>query len=240
MLHQVFVSLMENAEELKGTKSSSKIFNAICSRFGLENVAYLGVNLPKKTNKDFYVHNTYSREWSLRYETQNYIKTDPIIRLGLHGIMPIDWSDLGALTGAQKNFLGEANEFKIGTKGLSFPLRGLYGETAVFSISANMSERDWSNFKLIHLREMRVISDLIHQNVLDENINPIETKRYLLTEREKECLKWTAEGKTYQDISDILGISVRTVRFFLEGARTKLSCNNSTHTVVVAMQRGYI
>jgi DNA-binding CsgD family transcriptional regulator len=61
-----------------------------------------------------------------------------------------------------------------------------------------------------------------------------------LTEREIECLKWSAEGKTYEDIGMLLGISARTVRFFLENARHKLGSLNTTHAVANAMLRGLI
>jgi DNA-binding CsgD family transcriptional regulator len=61
-----------------------------------------------------------------------------------------------------------------------------------------------------------------------------------LTEREIECLKWSAEGKTYEDIGMLLGISTRTVRFFLENARNKLGSLNTTHAVAAAMLRGLI
>lgn len=61
-----------------------------------------------------------------------------------------------------------------------------------------------------------------------------------LTIREIECLKWSAEGKTYEDIGMLLGISARTVRFFLESARHKLGSLNTTHAVASAMLLGLI
>lgn len=42
-----------------------------------------------------------------------------------------------------------------------------------------------------------------------------------LTCRERECLRWTAEGKTGWEISRVLGISERTVVFHLENAARK-------------------
>nr|WP_282595043.1 helix-turn-helix domain-containing protein [Mesorhizobium amorphae] len=43
-----------------------------------------------------------------------------------------------------------------------------------------------------------------------------------LTPREFECLKWTARGKSAWDVSQILGVSKRTVTFPLENAKAKL------------------
>jgi DNA-binding CsgD family transcriptional regulator len=46
-----------------------------------------------------------------------------------------------------------------------------------------------------------------------------------LSQREHECLKWTACGKTYAEIGLILGISFGTVKCHLDKTRFKL--NNS-------------
>jgi len=78
----------------------------------------------------------------------------------------------------------------------------------------------------------------VHQSILTENIVDSDLLRGELTDREIQCLRWCVEGKTYQDISDLMKISIRTVRFFLESARAKLSCLNATHTVATALHKG--
>lgn len=77
------------------------------------------------------------------------------------------------------------------------------------------------------------------ENKIKKNRNDAVQKPSL-TEREIECLKWSAEGKTYEDIGMLLGISARTVRFFLENARHKLGSLNTTHAVANAMLLGLI
>jgi DNA-binding CsgD family transcriptional regulator len=176
----------------------------------------------------------------LRYETSNFVSVDPIIRLGLNTIMPIDWSDLGILSNAQQEFFEASQEYKIGRKGLSIPLRGLHNETAVFTVTSDLSEKEWHNFKREKLKLLRLTADLVHQSVLNETLNETVNYRAELTDREIQCLRWSAEGKTYQDISDLMSISTRTVRFFLESARAKLGCLNTTHTVAAAMHKGLI
>ena len=240
MLDKIFDELFEDLDGLTKTGAEDAFFQTVCKRLGLTNAAYLGVNLPKKTNREYYVHNTYSKDWALHYETENYVAIDPIVRRGLLSLMPIDWSDMGKLSPEQAKFFGEAQDFRIGRQGLTFPLHGLHNETAIFSISADYSDRDWKDLKRQTLRELRVIGDFFHQKVLGD-IGATELKSQpKLTEREVECLKWSAEGKTYQEIGMILGVSARTVRFFLEGAKSKLNCLNTTHAVVTALHRGII
>jgi LuxR family transcriptional activator of bioluminescence operon len=61
-----------------------------------------------------------------------------------------------------------------------------------------------------------------------------------LTDREKECLLWAAEGKTSWEASQILGISERTVIFHLQNASDKLGVNNRQQAVARAIAMGMI
>ena len=57
----------------------------------------------------------------------------------------------------------------------------------------------------------------------------------ILTERETEILRWLMEGKTSWDISKILSISERTVKFHVNNTLTKLNAINRTHAVAKAI-----
>jgi len=63
-------------------------------------------------------------------------------------------------------------------------------------------------------------------------------KRDLLTGREREVLRWVAGGKTSWEISVILRISERTVKFHLVEASRKLNAVNRTSAVAKALARG--
>ena len=62
----------------------------------------------------------------------------------------------------------------------------------------------------------------------------------VLTERETECLSWTAAGKTSVEIAEILGLSEHTVNHYLNQVTRKLSAVNRTQAVVKAIRRGLI
>ena len=61
-----------------------------------------------------------------------------------------------------------------------------------------------------------------------------------LTAREVEVLKWTADGKSAQDVADILTVSKNTVDFHIKNAMAKLQSCNKTATVVQAAMLGYL
>lgn len=60
-------------------------------------------------------------------------------------------------------------------------------------------------------------------------------RRFQLTEREIEVLRWVACGKTNKDIGDILGLSPRTVNKHLEHIYVKLGVETRTAATSVAL-----
>jgi DNA-binding CsgD family transcriptional regulator len=62
----------------------------------------------------------------------------------------------------------------------------------------------------------------------------------VLSEREIQCLSWTAAGKTSSEIAGILGLSEHTVNHYLNHVTKKLDAVNRTQAVVKAMKKGYI
>ena len=61
-----------------------------------------------------------------------------------------------------------------------------------------------------------------------------------LTEREIECLGWTARGKSCWEVARILSISENTVNFHLKNAVRKLDASNKCHAAALAVSRGIV
>jgi LuxR family transcriptional regulator len=79
-----------------------------------------------------------------------------------------------------------------------------------------------------HLDNARVVTALPQ--------TPLQT----LTAREVEVLRWTAEGKISMDISDILGITERTVNFHIGNCMRKLGATSKTSAAVQAALLGLL
>lgn len=56
-----------------------------------------------------------------------------------------------------------------------------------------------------------------------------------LTEREHEVLRWTALGKTSDEVGMILGLTTRTVNFHVSRILMKLNAKNKVHAAVKAL-----
>ncbi|UVJ42374.1 autoinducer binding domain-containing protein [Pseudomonas sp. LS1212] len=58
--------------------------------------------------------------------------------------------------------------------------------------------------------------------------------------REKEVMRWTADGKTSEEISIILGVTVDAINFHQKNIQEKIGANNRVQAVAYAIAQGYI
>jgi DNA-binding CsgD family transcriptional regulator len=62
----------------------------------------------------------------------------------------------------------------------------------------------------------------------------------LVSERERQCLLWSARGKTSFEIAKILSLSEHTVNHYLTNATNKLDASNRAHAIVKAIRLGIV
>lgn len=220
-------------------RSPLQILERVRKYLEVDNIAYLVVNMPSYALNKEYIVATYSPEWVKYYVSNRYVNIDPVIEAGLHTILPIDWRSLNKKTKKIVRLFSEAQTFGIGNQGLSIPIRGAHGEIAIFSFSVNMNNNDFDYFLKSNMKEMQIISHNFHTKILSMH-NITESEIIKLSEREKECLKWAAAGKSSWETGIILNISQNTVNFFLEQCRVKLSANTKTHAVAKAIRLSLI
>lgn len=235
-------SVLRNVDTAVQTSivNSETYFSQLLNVPGVHHASYIAINLPGGSERDYFLRTSFPESWALHYAQQGYLEIDPAMRRALNGLMPFDWADLAPLSHSQAKLFGESREFGVGERGLCIPLRSQGGEVAVVSITGNMSERSWKQFKREKTGELRLLASLLNVGVMRELRKSTTTPDVALTDREIECLRWSAEGKSFEEIAVILSISSRTVRFFLDNARRKLNCLNIVQAVVTALQRGLI
>ena len=61
-----------------------------------------------------------------------------------------------------------------------------------------------------------------------------------VTKREVEILKWLEQGKSTWDVSIILNRSERVIKYHVTNLMKKLSAQNRTHAVAIAIHQGLI
>lgn len=233
-------AILEEIAEVSGTEQISPLLERIARSYGMKTVAYLGSGsvAPPAVRREPYISVTYSSDWIERYRSRGYLKIDPVIQVGLRRMLPIDWDEFGDDDSALRQFFGEAVEFGLGRRGMSFPVHGHRGDKALFSVTADLTNREWNWARRTAFRHFPVIATHLHDAVL--RTLGVLRGQPKLTPRELECLQWTSEGKTVWECGIILGLSPHTVRCYLESARHKLGASSNTHAVSIALKSGLL
>lgn len=88
--------------------------------------------------------------------------------------------------------------------------------------------------------DMHLLAIYSHAAVSRFIDDPAPAAEVRLSPRERECLRWTARGKTAWEISEILKLSQGTVTWHLNNAKAKLGVYGKSHAVVKALMLGLI
>lgn len=216
------------------------VLRHVATGYGLKTVAYLGTGTLDRTapRPEPYIAVTYPQEWVERYRSQGYLRIDPAIQIGLRRLLPIDWGEFGNRDPALLQFFGEAREFGLGPRGISFPVHGYRGDRALFSVTADLNNLEWQWARRTAFRHFPIIASHLHDAVLRTE-GALRVQPHL-SPRERECLRWTSEGKTVWECGVILGLSQHTIRCYLESARHKLGASSNTHAVSLALKSGLL
>lgn len=210
-----------------------EIVNRIRDLYGLHHcVFHLGQTKLDALDRP-YVKTTYSDAWISRYLLKGYINVDPIAREGFLRMLPFDWRELEVDESAAEMMIDAANH-DIGASGYSIPVIDRSSRRSLFSVTSKLTGTDWDEFVKAHSGDLQEIAFRIHRKALAE----VESKTDPmppLGPREIECLQWTARGKDYLAIAEILGLSGHTVRGYLKSARFKLECATLPQAVAKAI-----
>jgi DNA-binding CsgD family transcriptional regulator len=102
------------------------------------------------------------------------------------------------------------------------------------------SERQFDEAFRRGYRDLLWVAVNAHEAFLSLSDDLPEQGRVHLTDRERDCLLWTARGKTAWEVGQILVISEETVLFHLKNTTRKLCVFSKHHAVVKAIVQGYI
>ena len=123
---------------------------------------------------------------------------------------------LNAQFGMRAGYVGSLNDV----------VRGMHGVIGISPSGMEQPEADalWS--KVGH--QVETLSNLLHLRIA---CLPMPGQRRPLTTRQREVLHWSAQGKTMQDIADIMDLSAATVEKHLRMARDSLDATTTAHAV---------
>lgn len=230
--------LLENAVSTTDVELLFDNIKAVARQLEFDYVAYGSRTLFPLTKPCLFLINNYSPAWQTAYAANRYLEIDPYVFRALRSVKPVLWdAELKALAPdfwleAQSHGLSEGwgqTLLNSEAQGLVTFARGGDPITAL-ELETKQAELSWlaqiTHLGMTRLR-LRGLGSVLPV--------PIE-----LSQREKEILQWTADGKTSDDVSIILGITKRTVNFHINHCLKKLDCQNKIAAAVKASLMGLL
>lgn len=209
--------------------------NRLCEVYDLDHAVYATVLHDGR----LIGHTNYPEEWVKIYLENEFHKIDPVLIAASKSIVPVDWRDIGQDYKHNRVFQ-LARTFGISDFGLSVPIRGPYGDFAVFSVTKSCDDAEWNALCKAIISEMHSIAFFFHDAIMRQHGMSKLLSKKKLSPREQEVLQWYARGKTQSDIAVLSGLSVSTVTAYLQSARTKMDALSTAHAATRAMRMGQI
>lgn len=214
------------------SKALLKELGVITAELGFEYCSYV-LKLPVPITRPRVAWwSNYPDKWLDRYFSNDYLDIDPLIQQATRSMRPLVWASDSQET--QPHFWEEARAHGV-RYGWAMSTCGPHMATGLLSLARSgqpitASEVDATEMKLVWL------AHLMHELVgTAEKGTAIPDSTCHLTDRECEVLRWSAAGKTVEEISKILGIAERTVTFHVTSSLYKLNVTNKTQAVAKAV-----
>ncbi|WP_027532132.1 autoinducer binding domain-containing protein [Bradyrhizobium sp. WSM3983] len=234
---QEFVDAIQTAGD---ENAFERVASRCAQRLGFQRFAYLRLDGDRAT-----LISSYPKSWTSRYFDLGYQQLDPVV---LRAKVERDIFSWGGVARApagsreQRHFFDEATTFGI-RSGITVPIRGGFGRVAAFTLATSDREIDSDRTAGEWKDIVQQVGLYFHVHVsakLEAAFAAPQQGESELTQRERQCLGWTAQGKTVADIAVLVAIAPRTVVFHLENARRKLGAASIAQCVAVALRRGLL
>jgi len=218
-------------------------FNAVAhlvDTWGFDRVLVAMLPRPGMRLEDAYSRSTYSPAWRRIYDEQGLAHIDPTVSHCLTRSTPLVWSPELFATRAQRALYEGACLHGL-RSGVSLPIHGPNQEAGMLCVANNVNPTDpfWLQIDNL-LPDLVLLRDLVIDTGRRHLLSHTQTLLPQLTPRERECLNWTARGKSTWEISHILSCSEAAVNFHVKNIRTKFGVNSRRAAAVIAMQLGLI
>lgn len=226
----------------KDVDEARAVMSSYTKDLGFEAFTYHVVRPPGGARAQFYL-SSYDDAWVKHYLEEDYVNSDAVVAQAAREITPFTWKDTldpRHGDGRQMKIFNEASEFEMNNGG-SVPIHGPGGSYAILNVATSARDEAFVKHWETHRISLQVFGLHAHEMVIKE-LYPSGDGQHAprLSPREKECLLWTARGKTMWEISEILSISQETVKTHLKAACAKMNVFSKVHAVVKAVNDGHI
>jgi LuxR family transcriptional regulator, quorum-sensing system regulator CciR len=199
----------------------------------------LAQHIPKVKERGFRLH-SYPETWEQIYDAQDLSITDPVHRASQRTSIGFAWADLPRLiplTTTDRRILARARGRGLGD-GFTVPAH-VPGEVNGSCTFAMATGRSLPTRALPVAQLTGAFAFEAARRIWQQQTRTMLT-RVELTDRQRDCVLWMAQGKSDWAISRILGIGTHTVSQHLHQARERMGVDNRTSLAVWALYDGII
>jgi DNA-binding CsgD family transcriptional regulator len=192
---------------------------------------------------------SYPARWAERYIGERRYLSDPALAKGELRRSPYPWVRAASTPvgdggpeprqTAASTKAGQERTDEGGEHGLTVPIHGPRGELAFFAVASKGSEREPASSRGSELL-LQLVAFHAYAAVVERVAQNTDGDSFGLTEHEKQCLQWTALGKTTWETAAILERSTATVNFHLRKACRKLGAANKCEAAAKAAYHGVL
>lgn len=229
-------ALVETLAQSHDTAGLPQKLFGVAKQMGFDYFAY-GIKCPIPIfNPRIELLGNYPDSWQKRYKAEKYAAIDPAVRHCSRTTVPLLWS---CETFAEVDFAEEAISHRIG-HGVSVCIRDAKGHLGMLTLARDASAcspQEFSQLKSAFTLLGQVAHAVLSEQ-LTQRVATVPTQE--LSGRELEVLKWTAEGKTSEEVALIMSITKRTVNFHINNCVAKLDASNKLHATVKAAVLGLL
>jgi|SRR5579884_2957128 len=222
---------LDTIEEL-GEALSAVAFDLGCRYYALTHHVDL-----RQSSGAIRIHN-YPARWAEWFDAQSLAASDPVHRASNHTSIGFAWSRLSeliTLTAADRKILELAGRQGIG-EGFTVPAHVPGEAHGSCSFACGSGE----TLPEQHLPMLQLAGAFAFEAARRMRRERVSWKPVQLTERQRECVVWTARGKSDWEIAMILGISEETVAEHLRHARDRYGVGKRTLLAIHALFDGHI
>ncbi|MDM9623776.1 autoinducer binding domain-containing protein [Rhizobium sp. S96] len=202
--------------------------------------AFMVFNLPHSTASDLQ-SNTVITNWPVEllsaYDSERLVSNSPVMRRLRASTTPffndVSTAKLERPDGKSNIVSALFERFRM-MRCAYFPTHEPSGARGAVSFSGDREAFTTEEMRELHYIAIHVYDRLAEIRTIDSRMTDT------LTDREIDCLNWTAAGKTSVEIADILGLSEHTVNHYLNRATKKLDTVNRAQAVAKALRIGLI
>lgn len=234
-----YASLSETLSRTLTAPSASTVWSLLKElggRFGYTYLMAAEVPVPGRPLPDAIVYSDWRKQILVDYDRALSHMTHPFVRYAATAIAPFTVSELRSHKDfSDINWVDYLPGIMHEGDGLIVPVHRaneLMGGMAFGGQSPDASPLARSALQVASHAAVARVDALKNQTV------PVQAPA--LSARETQCLTYIASGHEDEQISQLLGISPRTVRFHVDSAKTKLGVNSRVQAVTKALRERII